>query len=147
MNDIITTIEEARAFRAKIEAAAAYLPNAEGLQCVELFPTWTGEQAYQAGDRCRYQNALYRCYNPITANPTWTPDLTPAHWEVVRPDQTGAKDDPIAAAAGLRYYKGLYYTDGGELYLCIRDDTNGAGTILQYLPSQLTGNYFEAVKT
>ena len=26
---------------------------------------------------------------------------------------------------------------------CIRDDSNGQGTILQYLPSQLVGIYFE----
>lgn len=144
---MINTVEKARTFRAKIEAAAACLPDADAFRSVDLLPAWRGDRDYQAGDRCRYAGVLYRCHNAITANPTWTPDLTPAHWEVVRPDQAGTKDDPIAAAAGLRFYKGLYYTDGGELYLCIRDDTNGAGTILQYLPSQLTGIYFEAVKT
>lgn len=36
--------------------------------------------------------------------------------------------------------------DGEGLYLCTRDDTNGAGTVLQYLPSQLSGIYFEAVE-
>lgn len=35
--------------------------------------------------------------------------------------------------------------DGGKIYRCIRDDSNGQGTILQYLPSQLVGIYFEEV--
>ena len=47
------------------------------------------------------------------------------------------------AAAGMRYYKDLYYADGDKIYLCTRDDTNGQGTILHYVPSQLVGIYFE----
>ena len=31
----------------------------------------------------------------------------------------------------------------GKIYKCIRDDSNGQGTILQYVPSQLVGIYFE----
>ena len=31
------------------------------------------------------------------------------------------------------------------IYRCTRDDSNGQGTILQYLPSQLVGIYFEEV--
>ena len=50
------------------------------------------------------------------------------------------------AAAGMRYYKDLYYLDGGKIYRCIRDDSNGQGTILHYLPSQLVGIYFEEAK-
>lgn len=142
---MITTIEEARVFRAKIEAAALRLPDLDALQSIDLFPVWDGNKGYQAGDRCRYQGTLYRCYNPITANPAWTPDITPAHWEIVQPDQSGTKEDPVTAEPGMRYYKGLYYKDGNSLYLCVRDDTNGAGTVLHYLPSQLTGIYFETV--
>lgn len=45
----------------------------------------------------------------------------------------------------MRYYKDLYYADGGKIYKCIRDDSNGNGTILQYVPSQLVGIYFEEI--
>ena len=51
------------------------------------------------------------------------------------------------AAVGMRYYKDLYYADGDKIYLCTRDDTNGQGTILHYVPSQLVGIYFEEVKS
>ena len=47
------------------------------------------------------------------------------------------------AAVGMRYYKDLYYADGDKIYLCTRDDSNGQGTILHYVPSQLVGIYFE----
>lgn len=139
---MINTVEQARIFRAKIEAAAMHLSDADALHSIDLFPVWRTDRDYQVGDRCRYAGVLYRCYNTIAANPTWTPDVTAAHWEVVRPEQEGTPDDPIAAAAGMRYYKDLYYAEGNTVYLCIRDDTNGAGTILHYLPSQLVDHYF-----
>lgn len=59
--------------------------------------------------------------------------------------EDGTIDNPITAAAGMRYFKDKYYLDGGKTYKCIRDDSNGQGTILQYLPSQLVGIYFEEV--
>ena len=68
-----------------------------------------------------------------------------AHWEPITVGEDGTIDNPITAAAGMRYYKDLYYADGGKIYRCIRDDSNGQGTILQYLPSQLVGIYFEEV--
>lgn len=57
--------------------------------------------------------------------------------------EDGTLENPITAAEGMRYYKDLYYADGGKIYRCIRDDSNGQGTILHYVPSQLVGIYFE----
>lgn len=140
------TRTQAEQFRTKIEAAAGNLSDSDALNSIELFPAWSGFKDYAQGERCRYQGKLYRCYNPITANPTWTPDVTPAHWEEVTVGEDGTIDNPITAAAGMRYYKDLYYADGDKIYLCTRDDT-GNGTILQYTPSQLVGIYFEEVTT
>lgn len=138
------TRAKAQEFRSKIESAAANLPDSQALGSIELFPVWSGYKDYAQGERCRYQGKLYRCYNAIIANPTWMPDVTPAHWESVTVGEDGTIDNPITAAAGMRYYKDLYYTENGKVYLCTRDDT-GSGTILQYLPSQLVGVYFEEV--
>ena len=72
--------------------------------------------------------------------------MTSAHWEVVaKPEEEGTLSNPIAAEAGMRYYKDKYYKEGDKIYKCIRDDGNGQGTILYYTPSQLVGNYFEEV--
>ena len=93
----------------------------------------------------RRPNGLYKCYNAITANPTWLPENTAAHWEPITVGEDGTIDNPITAAAGMRYFKDKYYLDGGKIYKCIRDDSNGQGTILHYVPSQLVGIYFEEV--
>ena len=141
------TREEALEFRRKIEFAAKHLSDSDALNSIELFPVWSEFKDYAKGDRCRDQGKLYRCYNPITANPTWRPAVTPAHWEEVTVGEDGTISNPITAAVGMRYYKDLYYRDGDKIYLCTRDDTNGQGTILQYTPSQLVGVYFEEVKS
>lgn len=140
------TRAEALAFRKKIESAASLLPDEQALESIELFPAWE-PIAYAVGDRCRYNGKLYKCYNAITGdNPTWTPDVTSAHWEVVaKPEEEGTLSNPIAAEVGMRYYKDKYYKEGDKIYKCIRDDSNGQGTILYYTPSQLVGNYFEEV--
>lgn len=143
---IIRTIEEARAFRAKIERAANHIPEEQVLDSIELFPKWNGEKDYTVGEKVRYNDKLYKCYNAITANPTWTPDMVPAHWEVIaKPEEEGTLQNPIAAEVGMRYFKGKYYLEDNDLYLCIRDDT-GEGTILHYWPSVLIGNYFSKVE-
>ena len=137
------TRAEALAFRKKIESAASLLPDEQALESIELFPAWE-PIAYAVGDRCRYNGKLYKCYNAITGdNPTWRPSVTPAHWERVTVGEDGTIDNPITAAAGMRYYKDLYYKDGDKIYICTRDDNNGQGTILHYVPSQLVGIYFE----
>lgn len=136
------TKAQALEFRNKIEKAATHLSDEDALNSIELFPVWSGFRDYVQGERCQYQGKLYRCYNPITANSTWTPDVTPAHWEAVTVGEDGTLDSPITAAAGMRYYKDLYYAEEDKVFLCTRDDT-GSGTILHYLPSQLVGVYFE----
>jgi hypothetical protein len=143
----IRTIEEARAFRAKIESAALHIPEEQALESIELFPKWEATKDYAVGDKVRYGDKIYKCYNAITANPTWTPDVVPAHWEVLaKPEEEGTLDNPIAAAVGMRYFKDKYYLEGDDIYLCIRDDGNGEGTILHYWPSVLVGNYFTKVE-
>ena len=140
------TRAEALAFRKKIESAAILLPDEQALESIKLFPGWE-PIAYTVGDRCRYNDKLYKCYNAITGdNPTWTPDVTAAHWEVVaKPEEEGTLNNPIAAEVGMRYYKDKYYKERDKIYKCTRDDNSGQGTILYYTPSQLVGQYFEEV--
>lgn len=52
--------------------------------------------------------------------------------------------DPIPWTSGMTAHKGLYYTEDGKTYLCIREDA-ATGTELYYKISDLLGNYFEAV--
>lgn len=141
------TRAQAQAYRDKITTAANNLPDDKALDCLELFEPWSGYRDYVAGDRVRVGDKLYRCNNAISANPTWQPENVPAHWEPVTVGEDGTLDNPITAAAGMRYYKDLYYADSGKVYKCTRDDSNGQGTILHYVPSQLINIYFEEVTT
>ena len=125
------TRTQAKRFREMITRAAAKLTNAEALTSISLFEPWSGEKDYSIGDRVRDGGKLYRCYNAISANPTW---------------RHGTIDNPITAAAGMRYFKDKYYLDGGKIYRCTRDDSGGEGTVMHYLPSQLVGIYFEEVR-
>lgn len=70
----------------------------------------------------------------------------PALWAAVNKGNAGTIDDPIPAVRGMEYYKDKYYLDpNGKTYLCTRDrdDAPGSGIVLQYLPSELVGVYFE----
>ena len=138
------TRAEAKAYRNKIDNVLTKITtDAESLKYAELYPLWSGEKDYSVGAKVRDDGKLYRCYNAISANPTWRPSVTPAHWEPITVGEDGTIDNPITAAAGMRYYKDKYYLDGGKIYRCTRDDNNGQGTILYYVPSQLVGIYFE----
>ena len=56
-------------------------------------------------------------------------------------------DDPIPAVAGMEYVYGKYYIEGETVYICKRTGEAEGGTIvLQFLPSQLVGQYFEVVE-
>ena len=140
------TLDEAVKFRKMVENAASNLPDAEAVQANALFELWSEKKDFGIGDRVCYNGALYRCYNPVTANPEWTPDVTPAHWEVFTFGESGTQDDPITAARGMRYFINFFYMDNEKIYKCVRDDT-GDGTRLDYLPGELVGNYFEEVAT
>ncbi len=140
------TKAEAYAYRAKIERAATKLTDEEALTSPELFETWSG-RAYKAGERVTDGGVIYKAKQDIAANPTWQPSLTPALWEpLALPTETGTRDNPITAVAGMTYVTGLYYREGDKLYICKRAGTpDGTEITLYYLPSQLINLYFEEV--
>lgn len=140
------TRSEAYAYRSKIEQAAAKLTDSEALASAELFERWSG-RAYTAGERVTEGGILYKARQDIAANPTWRPSLTPALWEpLALPTETGTRDNPITAVAGMTYVTGLYYREGNKLYICKRAGTpDGTEITLYYLPSQLINHYFEEV--
>ena len=106
------------------------------------------------GFRCRYevngQMNLYKLsYDNQTAEGTqiqenWNPVDAQAIWTAIDIEHAGTLDDPIPAAAGMEYVKGKYYLDNGMKYLMNRAGMqDGESIVLQYLPSQLVGQYFE----
>ena len=142
------TRAKAKQLRQLIEQLAVTLDDETALTGVELFPMWAIGRAYAVDDRVQHNGTLYKCVQAHTSQADWTPDKTPALWAVVSKGQTGTVDDPIDAARGLEYTYGLYYKDpdDGKTYICERTGEPSGGTvILQFLPHELIGLYFEEV--
>ena len=138
--------ETHEALRPYIEKAAASLDDNDAANAVKLFPTWTIGIAVTVGERYQYADKLYKVVQAHTTQADWTPDATPAMWAVIDKTHAGTLDDPIPASRGMEYEYGKYYLDGedGNTYLCQRTGEAAGGTIvLQYMPHELVGNYFE----
>lgn len=144
---MMTLTELARQLRPLIELAAESLPDEVALQGVQLFPLWCPELVVSTGQRYQYDGVLYKVRQDHTTQDGWEPDKTPALWTAVaaNPDQ-GTVDNPIPAVRGMEYTYGLYYRDGEKVYLCKRSgEADGGTVVLQYLPHELVGQYFEEV--
>ena len=140
--------ETHEALRPYIEKAAASLDDNDAANAVKLFPTWTVGIAVSVGERYQYADKLYKVVQAHTTQADWTPDATPAMWAVIDKTHAGTLEDPIPASRGMEYEYGKYYLDGedGNTYLCQRTGEAAGGTIvLQYMPHELVGQYFEAV--
>ena len=144
----MTLTDLARKLRPLIEQAVESLDDETAVQGVQLFPAWAAGVAVQVGQRYQYGGQLYKVVQAHTTQADWTPNKTPALWAAVAADpQQGTLDNPIPAVRGMEYTYGLYYSDGGKVYLCKRQGEADGGTIvLQYLPSELVGQYFEEVQ-
>ena len=70
----------AKKLRELIETASKWLPDADALMGIELFPKWSSEAVYAVGDRVRYGDTLYKCLTAHTAQATWTPADAVSLW-------------------------------------------------------------------
>ena len=143
----VVTVGRATELRPYIEKAAASLDDNDAANAVALFPTWTIGIAVTVGERYQYADKLYKVVQAHTTQADWTPDATPAMWAVIDKTHAGTQDDPIPASRGMEYEYGKYYLDNedGKTYKCERTgEAAGGKIVLQYLPHELLGQYFEA---
>jgi hypothetical protein len=136
------SIAKAYALRALIEKASASLSDTDALEAVELFEPWQTDTAYTADTRIRYNGKLYRVVQSHTSQSDWTPDITPALYTEVKEQGQGTKDNPIPYNGNMALEQGLYYTQDGVKYLCIRDTVNPVYNAL----ADLVGLYVEIVE-
>lgn len=130
-----------------IKAARLTADDNTALTGIELYPVWTVGIAVAKDSRYQYNGKLYKCVQAHTTQTDWQPDVTPALWTVIDVAHAGTIDDPIPAVAGMEYVYGKYYIEGETVYICKRTGEAEGGTIvLQFLPSQLVGQYFEVVE-
>lgn len=158
MDDIVALAKEELEARGKADAAAlaarAVSGEADDQELLDnqgKIPTWRARDFSQipVGTPYQWQGVIYKLVqaHDATGNEGWTPPEVPALWAAVsKPGESGTKEDPITAARGMEYQYGLYYRDpeDGQLYLCKRTgEAEGGKIVLQFLPHELVGQYFE----
>ena len=142
-NDILGRAQQ---IRQSIDGIADAMTDADAAKSPMLFLPWAAGETYKAGDRRRDEDKLYKCLTTHTSQLGWEPHLTPALWVVIDVEHAGTIEDPIPAARGMEYEYGKYYLDpeDNKIYLCKRGSETGS-IVLQYLPHELVGHYFEEV--
>ena len=95
--DIIT---EARKMRAYIEKESVNLTDEEALDNVDVFPNWAIDVSYEAGDRVRYQEVLYKVLQAHVSQEDWTPDAAVSLF--VRVDDPGEEWPEWVQPAGAQ---------------------------------------------
>ena len=151
----MTRIEKARQLRKSAALSAQTATDGQALTMPTMYDYWAAGVSYSSEGQPSIVRRvidgvdwLYRCRQPHTSQADWMPENTPAMWVVINNQNAGTVDDPIPAARGMEYTYGLYYLDGedGNTYLCKRTGEAEGGTIvLQFLPHELVGQYFDAV--
>ena len=124
--------------------------NEEALTLTDFFPKW-GEDikagtSLTAGYRFQYNGKLWEVRQSHSVNINQAPSITTAalYKEVVvevQGEEQGTKDNPITYDGNLELFKDKYYTQGGKLYLCIRNSEQP----MYHALSGLVGNYGELV--
>ena len=145
-------LSKAWALRRQREAYHATLPDDAAALIPADAKLWK-PNAHYAADGTRWQDPfdgkLYRVkpgmghdapndenYAPSRAVSLWT--------KIADPSQTGTRDNPIEWSPGMVLTTGLYYTENGVLYVCIRDE--GPDYAMHQVLAALVGNYVQIVE-
>ena len=132
---------------AAMKAMRGTATDEAALQGIALYPHWKEGITVAKNARYQYNGKLYRVVQAHTTQADWTPDITPNLWAVINVSDAGTIDNPIPAVAGMEYVYGKYYIEGETVYICKRiGEAEGGTIVLQFLPSQLVGQYFEIVE-
>lgn len=144
----MTYTERALQLRPIIEQASQSLDDAVALTAVELFPFWkqlvASGETVKKGFRFQHDGTLYRTEQPTyTFVAHYVPGSagTESLFSKVDESHAGSKDDPIPFEQNMEIYEGLYYSQGGVLYRCIRS----SGQPLYHDLALLVGSYVEVV--
>lgn len=136
--------EKIKAFAKAVKNVREVLSDEIALENTILYPEWTPDIALNVGDRIQYNEKLYKVVQSHTSQADWIPGTLPSLYSPIDLVNEGTLENPIVAAIGMTYFKDKYYLDetDGNIYLCNRDDSNGNGTTLSFMPNALVGHYF-----
>lgn len=115
-------LEAARVIRAAMDAAAAALTDEQALKAAAIYPAWSAEDTYDAGERVRFGGALYKCLQGHTAQADWTPTAAPSLWAKVLTSDTGEPLPWEQPDSTNPYMKGDKVTHGGKTWVSTLDN-------------------------
>lgn len=136
------------------EVYAQSLPDSLALQAAALYDDFEDVvgQTVEQGFKFRYDGKVWKTVQPKTIiQSIYPPGVgTESLYAVINETNAGTISDPIPAQANMEYEYGKYYSENGVIYLCKRGGLTdgqaeamyGQKITLQYLPSQLIGQYF-----
>lgn len=143
----MTVLEQARNIRKAMDSASLVLTDAQAIESICIYPRWEElvekSETVEKGFRFRYGEKLYKVIQPqYTFMEVYVPGAgTESLFARVEEGHTGTQEDPIPYEGNMEIFEGLYYTQNGVLYRCIRS----SGQPLYHDLSSLVGNYVEVV--
>lgn len=134
------TAEEVASLFIKQQINSLNVDNQTAVRMTAFYPEWVSGQSYTAGYKVQYVGKLWRCIQAHTSQDSWAPSTdTASLWERIDETHTGDQYDPIPYEGNMALTAGLYYTQGGVMYVCTRDTINPVYNAL----SDLVGLYVE----
>lgn len=134
------SLEEVQEMMIKQQINTLTVDDATALRMIAFYPVWTAGVAYPAGHKIQYNGELYKVLQAHTSQDNWLPGSgTESLYTRIDEQHDGSKYDPIPYSGNMALSNGLYYTQGGVLYLCNRD----TGNPVYHDLSALVGRYVE----
>lgn len=115
-------LEAAKVLRAAMDAAAAALTDEQALKAAALYPAWSAQDTYDAGERVRFDGTLYKCLQPHAAQADWTPTAAPSLWAKVLVSDTGEALPWEQPDSTNPYMQGDKVTHGGKTWVSTIDN-------------------------
>lgn len=141
-----TELAEVQLAKPYLVKAAQMLDDSDSLKVQGIYPTWEelvtlGSVTSEVGYKFTYKGDLYKC---IQSNPgfqaSWVPGQgTESLYTRIDETHAGTPNDPIPYEGNMALVNGLYYSQSGVVYKCIRDTANPVYHAL----SDLVGLYVE----
>ena len=111
-------LQQARAIRASMDAAAIALTDEQAAKAPRLYPTWAAGLTVKAGDRLYYPGTdkLYNVVQAHTTQADWTPDTAASLYKAIGMTSEGYPEWVQPLGASDAYNTGDIVSYNGKLY-------------------------------
>jgi hypothetical protein len=136
-------LTEAEVLRILLASQVNTLPvdDQTALRMMGYYPEWVAGSAVEVGNKCRRGGRLWKARQAHTTQVGMEPENAASLWTRIDETHDGTKYDPIPYEGNMELAKGMYYSQGGVVYLCTRD----TGNPVHHTLAELVGLYVETV--